>query len=62
VTTTARPLAAPADPAPAGRFIDCDACALFGTDPWPTAAAEHLAAVHDDMHHRGRPTATVRPA
>jgi len=62
VTTTARQLAAPADPAPAGRFIDCDTCELFGTAPWPPAAAEHLAAVHDDMHHRGVPTATARPA
>jgi hypothetical protein len=45
-----------------GYAVDCDTCGEYGR-PQPTSeAASQLAAIHDDMHHRGVPTATVCPA
>jgi hypothetical protein len=42
-----------------GYAVDCDTCQLFG-QPLPTAdAAAQLAAIHDDIHHRGAPTAAI---
>jgi hypothetical protein len=55
VTTTAT--AAPDDYA-----VDCAACELFGEPVDQAEAADQLAATHDDIHHRGKPTATVRAA
>lgn len=40
--------------------VDCDVCALFGPPVWLADEAEQLAGVHDDLHHGGHPTATVR--
>jgi hypothetical protein len=49
-------------PAPAGPWaVDCPACALAGEPLTHEDEAEQLAGVHDALHHRGRPTATVRP-
>jgi hypothetical protein len=48
-------------PAPSGYAVDCPACELFGE---PVQHAEHagqLAATHNDIHHRGRPTAQPVP-
>lgn len=45
-----------------GYFLDCPACVLAG-GPFPTEdeASQH-AGRHDDLLHRGEPTASVRPA
>jgi hypothetical protein len=40
--------------------VDCDVCALFGLPAWHADEADQLAGIHDDLHHRGQPTATVR--
>jgi hypothetical protein len=41
--------------------IDCTACVLAGEPLIHLGEAEHLAGVHDHLHHRGNPTAIVRP-
>ena len=51
-------------PRPAARpvrlvLLSCPTCDL-AADPMPAAAAERLAGAHDDLHHDGRPTATLR--
>ena len=43
-----------------GHAVDCDVCALFGPPAWHADEADQLAAIHDHLHHRGQPTATVR--
>jgi len=48
-------------PTSSGYAIDCHACELFGE---PVESADHaaqLAATHDDIHHRGHPTAQPVP-
>jgi len=42
-------------------YVDCSRCEQYGVDSTPTEGAHHLAGLHDDIHHRGTPTATVRP-
>lgn len=51
-------------PRPAARpvrlvLLSCPVCDL-AADPMLTPAAEQLAGAHDDLHHGGRPTATLR--
>jgi hypothetical protein len=43
-----------------GHAVDCDVCALFGLPAWHADEADQLAAIHDHLHHRCQPTATVR--
>jgi len=50
----------PETPATAGYAVDCHACELFGTPV--QSAANQLAGIHDDIHHRGRLTADIRLA
>lgn len=47
---------------PAAWAVDCDHCGLWGNPLASRDQAEQLAARHDDMHHRGQPTAAARPA
>lgn len=43
-----------------GYVVQCTPCELFG-EPLPDAGqAGQLAATHDDLHHRGAPTAHIR--
>ena len=39
-------------------LLSCPCCQL-AADPMPAAEAEQLAGTHDDLHHAGRPTATL---
>ncbi len=52
----------PETPGVAGYAVECGACGLFGEPVRSAEAADQLAGTHDDIHHRGQPTATVRPA
>jgi hypothetical protein len=46
---------------PVGSWaVDCPACGLAGVPLLHLDEADQLAAVHDHLHHRGRPTAEVR--
>jgi hypothetical protein len=40
--------------------VDCPACGITGEPLRHLDEADQLAAVHDHLHHRGRPTAEVR--
>ena len=42
--------------------VCCGPCALAGEPLCHLDEADQLAGVHDALHHRGRPTAVVRPA
>ena len=39
-------------------WLDCPACGLDG-GPYNLDQAGQLAGVHDDLHHRGQPTALI---
>ena len=39
--------------------VRCDVCVLVGEPVCHVEEAEQLAGVHDQLHHRGHPTATV---
>jgi hypothetical protein len=41
--------------------VDCPVCQRTGAPLSHLDAAEQLAAVHDDLHHRGIPTAAPIP-
>jgi hypothetical protein len=43
-------------------YVDCFDCERHGTQAVTVEAAEQLAGLHDDLHHRGVPTAEVRSA
>lgn len=43
-------------------YVDCPRCELHGTHAMPPPGAEQLAGRHDDLHHRGDPTAVLRHA
>jgi hypothetical protein len=40
--------------------VDCGPCGLAGVPLRHLDEADQLGAVHDHLHHRGRPTAEVR--
>lgn len=42
-----------------GRKVTCQPCGLTGQPQGSTRAARALGAVHDSLHHRGKPTATT---
>ncbi|HSV68437.1 MAG TPA: hypothetical protein VLJ59_21435 [Mycobacteriales bacterium] len=42
-------------------WVDCEVCELASGPLGCEAEAVQLAGVHDDVHHRGRPTVTVHP-
>jgi len=42
--------------------VTCRPCGLRGRQGTSPQNARQLAATHDRIHHKGRPTATVRPA
>jgi hypothetical protein len=44
-----------------GYAVDCLDCELFGQPVGTSNAAAQLAAIHDDTHHRGVPTASICP-
>jgi hypothetical protein len=58
--TEPRPTPVATDAPDTGHAVDCDVCALFGPPAWHADEADQLAAIHDHLHHRGQPTATVR--
>ena len=41
--------------------VSCGPCDLAGEPLLHADEADQLAGVHDALHHRGRPTAEVRP-
>jgi len=45
-----------------GYAVDCLDCELFGQPVGNSGAAAELAGIHDDIHHRGVPTASICPA
>jgi len=62
-----RPIPLPAVPAPDPAAapgglvsVDCPVCGR-SAGPFGRAEAERLAGTHDDLIHRGRPTAEIRP-
>jgi hypothetical protein len=40
-------------------YVDCPTCQLHGQPVDCLDAAEQLAALHDQLHHRGHPTAVL---
>ncbi len=43
-------------------IVTCQNCGLRGKQATTPQSAHQLAATHDRIHHKGRPTATVHPA
>jgi hypothetical protein len=43
-----------------GYHVACSECKTPGTASHPKPEATYLKGVHDELHHRGVPTATVK--